>query len=314
MLYDVNSMNVKALLVALYARAEAERRQRALQSEIDKVKRRMVKRSFHAMTQLIAMAGSASQSRAPRRVIERNNGKWRGSTIAGYLRSPYDSVYYENFRMCKTTFEKLLSLLKSSSFDTVTLDPSAVLRKPKSRRRSSEHMAYARAHTDPPSTRFKLGVCLYAMAQGGRFKLIADAAGLGKSTVRKWMVAFCAAVNSVVKPIYMPAKPPSASERSAVYGRFASRRGLQNVALACDGTHVPFHPSGGKKVRMMYRNYKGWTSILAVAFVDSYHRFFDMHVGFPGKAGDNTVLARYRLMDEIRADPAMWFGENGVIF
>ena len=43
MLYDVNSMNVKALLVALYARAEAERRQRALQSEIDKVKRRMVK-------------------------------------------------------------------------------------------------------------------------------------------------------------------------------------------------------------------------------------------------------------------------------
>ena len=50
MLYDVNSMNVKALLVALYARAEAERRQRALQSEIDKVKRRMVKRSFHAMT------------------------------------------------------------------------------------------------------------------------------------------------------------------------------------------------------------------------------------------------------------------------
>ena len=43
-------------------------------------------------------------------------GKWRGSTIAGYLRSPYDSVYTANFRMVKPTFNKLVSLLKSGGF------------------------------------------------------------------------------------------------------------------------------------------------------------------------------------------------------
>ena len=91
MLYDLNDTNVRALLVALCARTEATRRERVLQSEIEKVKRRMAKRSFHAMSQLIVMGGIASESRAARRYIERNDGKWRGSTVAGYLRSPYDS-------------------------------------------------------------------------------------------------------------------------------------------------------------------------------------------------------------------------------
>ena len=49
-----------------------------------------------------------------------------------------------------------------------------------------------------------------------------------------------------------------------------------------------------------------------VAFVDSYHRFFDLHVGFPGRAGDNTVLSRYRLMDDMRADPATWLGRDKI--
>ena len=108
MLYDLNDTNVRALLVALCARTEATRRERVLQSEIEKVKRRMAKRSFHAMSQLIVMGGIASESRAARRYIERNDGKWRGSTVAGYLRSPYDSVYHENFRMSRSTFDKLL--------------------------------------------------------------------------------------------------------------------------------------------------------------------------------------------------------------
>jgi len=42
-------------------------------------------------------------------------------------------------------------------------------------------------------------------------------------------------------------------------------RGIVEVAMATDGTHIP-HPGWPD-----YRNYKGWESILAVAFVDSFY-------------------------------------------
>eukprot|EP00966_Prymnesium_polylepis_P322513 7378771-Prymnesium_polylepis.1 len=108
----------------------------------------------------------------------------------------------------------------------------------------------------------------------------------------------------------MPGTPWSDDDRKAVQGQFASRRGLAPVSLACDGTHIPFKPKG-KKLAMEYRNFKGWPSILAVAFVDSYYRFFDIDVGYPGRAGDNTVLKHNWLMREIAQDADRWLGPGG---
>ena len=82
--------------------------------------------------------------------------------------------------------------------------------------------------------------------------------------------------------------------------------------LACDGSHIPF-TKYAKKDANDYRNYKGWHSILTVAFVDSFYCFFDLHVGYPGRAGDNTVLKSYWLMKEIQKDPEKWLGPGGVI-
>ena len=303
---------MQAVLLLLNLRREAAKREELLQSEIDKVKRRMAKRRFSAISQLILLIAE-DEHRNPRRVVQRCLGKWRGSSIGGYVRDGDDQTYHENFRMERKTFDKLLSLIEKTSFAAVTTPPILPGMRKRAKRRSGEHVSFARAHTDPPSTRFKMAVCLYAMAQGGRFKQVGDAAGISNNTVRKYMVAFCEAVMTAVKPIYMPATPHSASEREYIRGKFASRCGIPNVALACDGTHIPYHPRGGKKAKMAYRNYKGWTSILAVAWVDSYHRFFDLHAGFSGRAGDNTVLARSRLMDAIREDPETWLGPGGVI-
>ena len=111
----------------------------------------------------------------------------------------------------------------------------------------------------------------------------------------------------------MPGQAFSSADRDAVQGQFASRRGVPNVTLACDGSHIAYKPCGGKKVKLQYRNYKGWTSILAVAFVDSYYRFFDLDVGYPGRAGDNTVLATNPLLASIQSDPDKWLGPNGEI-
>ena len=86
-----------------------------------------------------------------------------------------------------------------------------------------------------------------------------------------------------------------------------------NVAMACDGSHIPFKPPMKSTHRVEYQNYKGWHSILAVAFVDSYYRFFDLDVGAPGKAGDNTVLKHNWLMRAIKEDPDKWLGKHGVV-
>ena len=312
MIHDMSRGTLQSILVAIALHNRAAQQRRALQSAIDRVKARMAKRRAAAVARILLLIAQDSSDRAPRRVVERARGKWRGSTIAGYLRGGDDKTYCENFRMNRKAFDKLLALVKHTAFAQSDEAEHVQLHKCTTRR-SRQSIAYARAHTDPPTTRFKLAVCLYAMAQGGRFKLIGDAASLGKSTVRKWMVLFCDAILKVVRPIYMPATPFSPDERDAVQGQFASRRGLPNVTLACDGSHVPYHPRGGKKTKMQYRNYKGWTSILAVAFVDSYYRFFDIDVGFPGRAGDNTVLGSNPLMATISADPDKWLGKQGVI-
>lgn len=165
---------------------------------------------------------------------------------------------------------------------------------------------------DPPNLRFKLAACLYAMGQGGRMKPLADACSIGTSTLRRWLTDFCHAIVAAIKPQYMPARPFTPEERAAVESEFASRRGMRNVVLACDGTHCPFRPKS-KAVAQDYKNYKGWTSILAVAFVDSFYRFFELDVGYPGRAGDNTVLARSWLMEAMKCDRAKWLGSSGVV-
>jgi len=47
--------------------------------------------------------------------------------------------------------------------------------------------------------------------------------------------------------------------------------------------------------------------------VDSFYRFFDVDVGFPGRAGDNTVLSKSPFMRQLSMDPATWLGEAGVV-
>ena len=180
------------------------------------------------------------------------------------------------------------------------------------RRRSAEHIAHARAHSDPPHLRFRVACCLYAMGQGGRLKVCADAASIGESTLRGYLERFCAAVVATVRPVYMPSTPPSAEHIKARREKFCSRRGIDCGALACDGTHIPFRPDS-KKEAQDYKNYKGWTSILCLAFVDSFYCFADIDVGFPGRAGDNTVLRTNPLMRAIHANPDTWLGSGGVV-
>ena len=97
MLYDISDPKFRAAVLAFMLARKAAARRAALESEIDRVKRRMEQRRIHAMSQLVLYSCAADES-SERRHVQRNSGKWRGSTISGYLRGD-DQTYVENFRM-----------------------------------------------------------------------------------------------------------------------------------------------------------------------------------------------------------------------
>ena len=144
---------------------------------------------------------------------------------------------------------------------------------------------------------FKLAVCLYFFAGRGKgdMQAVGDAGHIGRSTVLKYVDKFVNGVLRVLKRTYMPSKAPPNERLREIRSQFASRRGIANVAMAVDGTHVPYVPPI-EKFRNEYKNYKGWMSILVVAFVNSFHFFVDVDVGYPGKAGDSSVLRDSRFL------------------
>jgi hypothetical protein len=258
-----------------------------------------------AIAATLAAAG-AEEEPVERRAVLRATGKWRGSTLAGYLRTD-DKAINDNCRLsCGRRLSELVALLKGSAIDAA--DDSNTREWSRGRRVTRK----ARECVDPPSARYKVAACMYTLGQGGSIKTAADVASVGESTLRRWLEKFADSCTTHVKPVYMPGKPWDAEERAHVQGQFASRRGIPHVSLACDGSHIPFKPKN-KRVAGDYRNYKGWHSILTVAFVDSFYRFFTVDVGYPGRAGDNTVLARNRWMEKVTDDPDMWLGVGGVV-
>ena len=83
------------------------------------------------------------------------------------------------------------------------------------------------------------------------------------------------------------------------------------MGLACDGSHIPFKPKS-KKVAGEYRNYKGWSSILVLAWCNSYHLFTDGHVGSPGRLGDNSVIKSSWMYNELLKNREAWLAAQSM--
>lgn len=228
-----------------------------------------------------------------RRVIKRTDGGWEASTINNYVTRGDAQTYRLNFRMSKASFDCILEKLSSTGYLTTNCS-----RNPQYRMTAA----------------FKLAVALYFMAGHGRgdMKAIGDAASLGQSTVVLYLDQFCRGVARVLRPIYMPSTPPSPENVENVRKQFASRRGIKNVGLAVDGSHIPYKPQNAATAAD-FRNYKGWNSILLLGFVNSFYLFADAEVGACGKSGDNSILGTSWLMQQIEEDPEAWLGPNGVI-
>jgi hypothetical protein len=228
--------------------------------------------------------------------VIRSADAWVGSTLYGYvyLNPGNEALHRKKFRMCMANVELLCEKL---SYSSVYFGKCADSFRPPSM-----------VGKKPAPLKFRVAACLYTLAHGGDLNVKADVAGIGTRTLREWLKEFCTAVQEVIEPEYMPFKPPTEEDKTAWREQFASRRGVPNVLLACDGTHVKFNTSDDD-----YRNYKGWHSILCVAFVNSYHMFVYADIGWPGRAGDSTALKYSKFMECLRADRLSWLGDHVIV-
>lgn len=255
-------------------------------------------------TDLIAAIQDVQASylpRAPRTFIERTPEQWRTSTIFSYLYHGSAAVFRQNFRLTRPIFNTLVRLVapRMRTTRTTPIQPNRV----------NQQSAAMRRHAPPE---FRVAAVLYWLAQGGHIKPVADAAGSGFSTLRRWHGQFVTAVIEFVRPIYMPEEPPSQAAIRLVRETFGARRGISEICMAVDGSHIAFEPREAHTA-IEYRNYKGWHSILAVAFVNSFHLFVDINVGHAGRSGDNTVLRSWEFMERLLAHPDVWLGPGGMV-
>ena len=60
---------------------------------------------------------------------------------------------------------------------------------------------------------------------------------------------------------------------------------------AIDGCHIRVKcPSGGGEARKEYHDFKNFYSVVAMALVDSNHRFIWETCGFPGNSRDSIIF------------------------
>jgi hypothetical protein len=160
----------------------------------------------------------------------------------------------------------------------------------------------------------KIGIALYFMAHGGDGVTLGHASGLKKSTALKYLHQVAGLiVTKIAKKWIGEGLFRSYPQYFAnLHQRFESCRGVPHVGGCLDGTHVPYKPNSGER-EDKYKNYKGWTSILCIALVNSYHCFVDIDVGWPGRMHDKTCTEYCRFWQEARLNPEGWLGKDGII-
>ena len=158
----------------------------------------------------VMQAVAADAENDVRRVVERARGKWRGSTIAGYMRGDQQTIKESFGFPTEEAFDGLVGMLSGTSLDAAQNRPTS----PSGR--SGWRTRRARQHTDPPTLRFKVAMCMYTLTHEGELKIKADVGSIGKSTLCGWLHAFSDAVVSRLKSKYMSGKPMSDSERAEV--------------------------------------------------------------------------------------------------
>ena len=142
--------------------------------------------------------------------------------------------------------------------------------------------------------RKRVMITLHWLATGLRFKDLADAWAIGKSTAQ---LIVHQVIHALLRSIVTPSIVfPAGEELGRVMEDFESLCGLPQCAGAIDGCFIPIvRPEG--EFAHKYWCYKGMDAVILLAVVDNRGVFTYVHAGMPGSVGDagtymDTALKR----------------------
>ena len=178
--------------------------------------------------------------------------------------------WVENFRMRKETFVYLCSQLR----------PSIERKKTKMR--------------TPISVEKRVAITLWRLATNAGYRTIGHLFGVARNTVHYIVNDVCRSLVGVMHQRLL--KWPTGEILDDTVDHFHRRWGFPQTVGAIDGTHIPIlRPT---RYHTDFYNRKGFYSVIMQAVVDSYHRFTNIYLGWPGRVHDARVFANSPLFTE----------------
>ena len=161
------------------------------------------------------------------------------------------SEWKENFRMSHPTFMELCEDLR-----------------PQLERKSTRMRR-------PISVETQMAVTLYYLSDEGRYRKVANAFGISRSSVSIIVRRVCAAISEYLGPSYVRL-PTSEREVQQLVSQFYVCHGFPQCMGAIDGTHIPIKEP--IENASDYTNRKGYTSVNVQATCDyNYVLYFARH-------------------------------------
>ena len=144
----------------------------------------------------------------------------------------------------------------------------------------------------------RLAITLRYLASGSEFAVLAEAFGVGLSTVREIICETCEAITEVFD---VPGLPKTPNEFREVAAKFMSLSNFPGVIGCIDGTHIPI--AAPKSHKEDYYCYKGYLSIMMLAVAQEDRSFCFFNIGHPGKRSDGGVFSDCGLEEIVESFP-----------
>lgn len=173
-----------------------------------------------------------------------------------------DTLWYENFRVTKGTFEYILTVVKDDISRKDTIMRTAV------------------------TPNHRLALTMYYLSSTAEYRTIGNLFGVSTSFVCLCVRDVCKAIQ---KRLLNVINFPKRVNLVNVIKGYQDRWGFPMCAGAIDGTHIPI--IAPKENAIDYVNRKKFHSIIMQAVVDYNYLFRDIVIGWPGSVHDARVLA-----------------------
>ena len=183
------------------------------------------------------------------------------------------SEWRENFRMSKETFMSLCDEVR-----------------PFLQKQST-------AMRDALSVETQVAAPLYYLTDEGRFRKVANAFGIGKSTVSTKIREVCMVITNYLGPKFIKL-PSTIEEVEMLTAGFYRAHNFPQCIGAIDGTHIPIKQPSENGVD--YMNRKDFFSHNVQAVCDYNYRFIDVVVRWPGSVHDARIFTNSSVYTKLK--------------